>query len=73
LAGNSVPKGAFPLAQAYGGHQFGHFNMLGDGRAMLIGEQVTPSGEKVDLQLKGSGRTPYSRGGDGRSSRTYAA
>lgn len=67
LAGNSVPKGAFPLAQAYGGHQFGHFNMLGDGRAMLIGEQVTPSGEKVDLQLKGSGRTPYSRGGDGRA------
>ncbi|MEH6965630.1 YdiU family protein [Priestia megaterium] len=67
LAGNSFPKGAFPLAQAYGGHQFGHFNMLGDGRAMLIGEQVTPSGEKVDLQLKGSGRTPYSRGGDGRA------
>ncbi|MEK4752439.1 YdiU family protein [Priestia sp. FSL R5-0597] len=67
LAGNSVPKGAFPLAQAYGGHQFGHFNMLGDGRAMLIGEQVTPSGERVDLQLKGSGRTPYSRGGDGRA------
>ncbi|MFS8602336.1 YdiU family protein [Priestia megaterium] len=67
LAGNSVPKGAFPLAQAYGGHQFGQFNMLGDGRAMLIGEQVTPSGEKVDLQLKGSGRTPYSRGGDGRA------
>ncbi|MED3951301.1 YdiU family protein [Priestia aryabhattai] len=67
LAGNSVPKGAFPLAQAYAGHQFGHFNMLGDGRAMLIGEQVTPSGERVDLQLKGSGRTPYSRGGDGRA------
>ncbi|MFQ6389572.1 protein adenylyltransferase SelO [Priestia aryabhattai] len=67
LAGNSFPKGAFPLAQAYGGHQFGHFNMLGDGRALLIGEQVTPSGERVDLQLKGSGRTPYSRGGDGRA------
>lgn len=67
LAGNSVPKGASPLAQAYAGHQFGHFNMLGDGRAMLIGEQVTPSGERVDLQLKGSGRTPYSRGGDGRA------
>ncbi|MED5243851.1 YdiU family protein [Priestia megaterium] len=67
LAGNSVPKGAFLLAQAYAGHQFGHFNMLGDGRAMLIGEQVTPSGERVDLQLKGSGRTPYSRGGDGRA------
>ncbi|MGG0462638.1 protein adenylyltransferase SelO [Priestia aryabhattai] len=67
LAGNAAPKGAFPLAQAYAGHQFGHFNMLGDGRAMLIGEQVTPSGERVDLQLKGSGRTPYSRGGDGRA------
>lgn len=67
LAGNSFPKGAFPLAQAYAGHQFGHFNMLGDGRALLIGEQVTPSGERVDLQLKGSGRTPYSRGGDGRA------
>ncbi|QTL51011.1 protein adenylyltransferase SelO [Priestia aryabhattai] len=67
LGGNSVPKGAFPVAQAYAGHQFGHFNMLGDGRAMLIGEQVTPSGEKVDLQLKGSGRTSYSRGGDGRA------
>ncbi len=67
LAGNSFPKGAFPLAQAYAGHQFGHFNMLGDGRALLIGEQVTPSGERVVLQLKGSGRTPYSRGGDGRA------
>lgn len=67
LAGNSFPKCAFPLAQAYAGHQFGHFNMLGDGRALLIGEQVTPSGERVDLQLKGSGRTPYSRGGDGRA------
>lgn len=67
LGGNQMPDGAIPLAQAYGGHQFGHFNMLGDGRAMLIGEQITPQGERFDIQLKGSGRTPYSRGGDGRS------
>ncbi|WP_211750169.1 protein adenylyltransferase SelO [Paenibacillus sp. Marseille-Q4541] len=67
LAGNRIPEGAFPLAQAYAGHQFGYFNMLGDGRAMLIGEQVTPLGERYDIQLKGSGRTPYSRGGDGRA------
>lgn len=56
-----------PLAQAYAGHQFGHFNMLGDGRALLLGEQINPLGERVDIQLKGSGRTPYSRGGDGRA------
>jgi serine/tyrosine/threonine adenylyltransferase len=67
LAGNQVPKGAMPLAQAYAGHQFGHFTMLGDGRAVLIGEQITPLGERFDIQLKGSGRTPYSRGGDGRA------
>ena len=67
FAGNEVPEGALPLAQAYAGHQFGHFAMLGDGRAMLIGEQITPLGERFDIQLKGSGRTPYSRGGDGRA------
>lgn len=67
LAGNSIPDGALPLAQAYAGHQFGHFNMLGDGRALLLGEQITPSGERYDIQYKGSGRTPYSRGGDGRA------
>ncbi|WP_342417790.1 YdiU family protein [Paenibacillus sp. FSL R10-2782] len=67
LAGNEVPKGAVPLAQAYAGHQFGHLNMLGDGRAVLLGEQITPLGERVDIQLKGSGRTPYSRRGDGRA------
>ena len=67
LAGNEIPEGASPLAQAYAGHQFGHFNMLGDGRAVLLGEQILPSGERVDIQLKGSGRTPYSRGGDGRA------
>lgn len=67
LAGNRVPKGGLPLAQAYAGHQFGHFNMLGDGRAILLGEQITPKDDRVDIQLKGSGRTIYSRGGDGRA------
>lgn len=67
LAGNRIPEGAEPLAQAYAGHQFGHFTMLGDGRAILIGEQLTPEGNRFDFQLKGSGRTPYSRGGDGRA------
>ncbi|KKI92970.1 hypothetical protein WQ54_06965 [Bacillus sp. SA1-12] len=67
FAGNRLPEGASPLAQAYAGHQFGHFNMLGDGRALLLGEQITPEGERVDIQLKGPGRTPYSRGGDGRA------
>ncbi len=67
LAGNQIPEGAVPLAQAYAGHQFGHFTMLGDGRAVLIGEQITPPGVRADIQLKGSGRTPYSRRGDGRA------
>jgi uncharacterized protein YdiU (UPF0061 family) len=67
FAGNEVPEGALPLAQAYAGHQFGHFTMLGDGRAILLGEQITPLGKRFDIQLKGPGRTPYSRGGDGRA------
>ncbi|WP_378956201.1 YdiU family protein [Pelosinus sp. sgz500959] len=67
LAGNQIPEGALPLAQAYAGHQFGNFTLLGDGRALLLGEQITPLGERVDIQLKGSGRTPYSRRGDGRA------
>jgi uncharacterized protein YdiU (UPF0061 family) len=67
FAGNQLPEGASPLAQAYAGHQFGHFTMLGDGRAVLLGEQITPQGKRVDIQLKGSGRTPYSRRGDGRA------
>ena len=67
FAGNNIPEGAEPLAQAYAGHQFGYFAMLGDGRALLLGEQITPSGGHFDIQLKGSGRTPYSRGGDGRA------
>lgn len=67
LAGNRVVEGGAFIAQAYAGHQFGHFTMLGDGRALLIGEQITPNGNRFDIQLKGSGRTPYSRGGDGRA------
>jgi uncharacterized protein YdiU (UPF0061 family) len=67
LAGNKIPVESLPLAQAYAGHQFGHFNMLGDGRAILLGEQITPLGERFDIHLKGSGRTAYSRGGDGRA------
>jgi serine/tyrosine/threonine adenylyltransferase len=67
FAGNQIPESSAPLAQAYAGHQFGHINMLGDGRAILLGEQITPNGDRVDIQLKGSGRTQYSRGGDGRA------
>jgi len=67
FAGNAVPQGAEPIAQAYAGHQFGYFTMLGDGRALLLGEQITDTGERFDIQLKGSGRTIYSRGGDGRA------
>jgi uncharacterized protein YdiU (UPF0061 family) len=65
FTGNLLPPGARPIAQAYAGHQFGHFTTLGDGRAILLGEQLTPGGERFDIQLKGSGRTPFSRGGDG--------
>ncbi|AXI00610.1 YdiU family protein [Sporosarcina sp. PTS2304] len=67
FAGNEGFKGVEPIAQAYAGHQFGNFTMLGDGRAMLLGELITAQGKRVDIQLKGSGRTPYSRGGDGRA------
>ena len=67
LSGNLVPKGIEPFAQAYAGHQFGNFTMLGDGRALMLGEHLTPSGQRLDLQFKGSGKTPYSRGGDGRA------
>lgn len=67
LGGNKIPEGASPLAQAYAGYQYGNFTMLGDGRAALLGEQITPQGERFDIQLKGSGRTTYSRGGDGRA------
>lgn len=67
FAGNEMPEKGAQIAQAYAGHQFGYFNMLGDGRALLVGEQITPAGDRFDLQLKGSGRTPYSRQGDGRA------
>ena len=67
FAGNAVPLGTTPFAQAYAGHQFGGFSMLGDGRAVMLGEHITPTGERVDIQLKGSGPTPYSRRGDGRA------
>ncbi len=67
FSGNRLPEGADPIAQAYSGHQFGNFTRLGDGRAILLGEQITPDGRRRDIQLKGAGRTPYSRGGDGRA------
>ncbi len=68
FAGNVIPPGAEPVAMAYAGHQFGQFNpQLGDGRAILLGEIITPSGSHVDMQLKGSGQTCFSRNGDGRA------
>jgi uncharacterized protein YdiU (UPF0061 family) len=68
LSGNGIPEGAQPIAQAYAGHQFGGFApQLGDGRAILLGEILDTEGKRFDLQLKGSGRTPFSRGGDGKS------
>jgi len=67
FAGNFIPEGAEPLAQAYAGHQFGGFRMLGDGRAHLLGEHLTSAGSRFDIQLKGSGPTPFSRRGDGRA------
>ncbi|MGD2136955.1 MAG: YdiU family protein [Gammaproteobacteria bacterium] len=68
LAGNHVPEGAEPLAMAYAGHQFGQFvPQLGDGRALLLGQVAGPDGIQTDIHLKGSGRTAYSRGGDGRA------
>src|SRR5688572_8863468 len=67
FGGNVVPEGARPIAQAYAGHQFGHFTVLGDGRAILLGEQITPDGDRMDIQLKGPGQSVYSRRGDGRA------
>ena len=67
FSGNTLPEGSVPLAQAYCGHQFGHFVMLGDGRAILLGEHLNKQGKRFDVQLKGSGQTPYSRNGDGRA------
>lgn len=67
FAGQVMPAGADPIAQAYAGHQFGGFTVLGDGRAILLGEHRTPDGRLLDVQFKGSGPTPYSRRGDGRA------
>jgi uncharacterized protein YdiU (UPF0061 family) len=68
FAGNAVPEGAQPIAQAYAGHQFGGFSpQLGDGRAVLLGEVIDRHGRRRDIAFKGSGRTPYSRGGDGKA------
>ncbi len=66
FSGNKIIPGTVPFAQAYAGHQFGHFTMLGDGRAIILGE-IRCKDDLYDIQLKGSGRTPYSRGGDGRA------
>jgi uncharacterized protein YdiU (UPF0061 family) len=67
FSGNLLPPGAQPIAQAYAGHQFGSFTFLGDGRAVVLGEHITPRGDRVDIALKGSGPTPFSRRGDGRA------
>jgi len=67
FSGNDLPKEAKTLAQAYAGHQFGHFTMLGDGRAVLLGEHLDDKKNRYDIQFKGSGRTSFSRGGDGRA------
>ncbi len=67
FSGNELPNDSRSIAQAYAGHQFGHFTMLGDGRAVLIGEHITKSKKKYDIQFKGSGKTAFSRNGDGRA------
>ncbi len=67
LSGNKIFANSHPIAQAYAGHQFGGFNILGDGRAILLGEHITPQQQRLDVQLKGAGRTAYSRAGDGRA------
>ena len=67
FSGNSLPEGTKSIAQAYAGHQFGHFTMLGDGRAVLLGEHLVNKNKRFDIQFKGSGKTSFSRGGDGRA------
>lgn len=67
LSSQRLDENSIPIAQAYAGHQFGHFTMLGDGRAVILGEHINPNGERFDIGLKGSGPTPYSRRGDGKS------
>ena len=67
FSGNELPKECDSIAQAYAGHQFGHFTMLGDGRAVLIGEHLSKDKQRFDIQFKGSGKTAFSRNGDGRA------
>ena len=67
FAGNLLPEETNTIAQAYAGHQFGHFTMLGDGRAVLLGEHLVTNNKRLDIQFNGSGRTSFSRGGDGRA------
>ncbi|MDC0215625.1 YdiU family protein [Candidatus Pelagibacter sp.] len=67
FSGNSLPEGSEAIAQAYAGHQFGHFTMLGDGRAIIMGEHISKNNQRFDIQFKGSGKTPFSRNGDGRA------
>ena len=67
FSGNVLPEGSNSIAQAYAGHQFGHFTMLGDGRAVLIGEHIAKTNKRYDIQFKGSGKTSFSRNGDGRA------
>ena len=67
FSGNTLPEGSKAISQAYAGHQFGHFTMLGDGRAVLMGEHISKNNERFDIQFKGSGKTPFSRNGDGRA------
>jgi uncharacterized protein YdiU (UPF0061 family) len=67
FSGNSLPEGSETIAQAYAGHQFGHFTMLGDGRAVMLGEHLDKENNRFDIQFKGSGRTSFSRSGDGRA------
>ena len=67
FSGNLLPKGSDTIAQAYAGHQFGHFTILGDGRAIVIGEHLSKNNKRFDIQFKGSGKTPYSRSADGRA------
>ncbi len=67
FSGNLLPEGSESIAQAYAGHQFGHFTMLGDGRAIIIGEHISKNNKRFDIQFKGSGKTPFSRNGDGRA------
>ena len=67
FSGNLLPEGSDTIAQAYAGHQFGHFTLLGDGRAIVIGEHLSKNNKRFDIQFKGAGKTPYSRSGEGRA------